>query len=106
MDEEPTDLETSRGLTGRRFYHCHPAAYQAISDSVDEARHFPAGVGTKAPTERSLPLTKDVKKDGNGWLLLSIEVNRIGESDDVLLSGAVEQGYLKELTENEFKAIR
>jgi hypothetical protein len=107
MDEATplTPLQLSRSQTGRRFYHCNPVAYQSISDSIDASRNFPDGIDTEAPTLRALPPEDSLVKSTKDWFLLSIETNRFVSTDDALLSNAISSGHLKELTEEESKAL-
>ncbi len=99
-----TPLESSAANTGRRHFACSEPVYNALCQQIDAAREFPAGVGTAAPTVRSLPLPAGLPTDAQGRVLISVELWRMTPGDDALLGPAIAAGYVIELTAAEYAA--
>ena len=66
---QTTPIERSR-TDDQRFYLLGKAAYERLATELDAANGYPKGVGTKALTQRAIPLWGDVEKSATGKALL------------------------------------
>jgi len=88
-------------LSTHRFFRIDPAVYTSLTDYVDTSRGYP-----NERTTRGLPLFEWLLHDEDGWGLLAIDKWRFVSSDEAVVTGAIDDGTVEEITTADYLVKR
>ena len=85
-----------------RFFRVEPTSYLGLTSYVDSSRGYPTET-----TDRGLPLFEWLlHEEETGWGLIAIDKWRFTDDDEVVITKAINDGVVEEITEESYDIIR
>lgn len=107
MSETLTPIEKSRADTGRRYFKCLKVRYEIVTGELNNARGVPKGVGTRAATLRTLPLSDQLAfSEKPDTVYFSVSNSFFGGAEESVIEANLGPSAFRELTKADYDSLQ